>query len=1238
MICFLLRLSLLCLAILFSDIDFVNASVSFGSRDSRINVFSGARLNVRGSNFYVDGTISQELGGLITGQRFSFVNGVLEQDGAEAILNGTFDPNAAEVLQFAGDGVLKGEPGNVFYGVLISGLNNVISGQPTFVLPIRLLNYSSEALIDMQNALSQNIDMNGGVIRLINDLSLGDDVQIVGPGRIDLNNRQLIFGGFYTSPWSESLGFEHATSLVLTGSVKLDGYWFFYGDCNLIGNGTILDLSDGGKIVVGPNTNLYIEDLVIKGLGNSAGQIIFASETSNLYMSKVDTCLSAAYTTTIGNIIVEGASSFVLGEFDWNINSIATLTVDGATLWLDTLSKGLTALAGHLNSSRAVYDINGYNVANVAANIADGTLTYLNDGIISLSVTSTTGGGGFIDPAAAILLSGNVHVDVTMNYFIDVPSDKSINITGDMTLDGGGSTINFPNSGIPQFIVQPGVIVNLTNITISNINQNTFLIYPGGQINIGENVTWSFAEDVTFSSPLINVLPGVNFTWIGLDGVRYITLFNSTNPNMVILNINDGTLTLENIVLDGISHIKNNSNSLIHLSGESGVDIDVDTNLNFKASGAENNITLLVNALTLSGLIVFGDKSINELHIAFALIDGLGLEKYPRINLSGGPGIIVGGPNNGASRLIFDDRYVILDLQDLNSIQLDINAHLIYEELDILTNPILQLSTRVLDDGTQINGLQIDASNARFSLSKKSKIDAAGKKDILRQIAYEQDAQINLDELGQKIRCCQALNDAYSDAFFTTIPKDPKKHRLELLRYERFNSLNENNQMTKGVIKSFRHRIVEPNVYGHQYAGQYVNSTDVYSGSTELRRGSNLNNLIVDSALPFSVYLKEGSQIIQGLQNVSFDPSNHSVNVIGRGNIINVQRQMSFDGNLFLDQNSSLEFKFMPTGSEAVVIFEPGTVLTIPENSTLIFSGSGKVILSDGVVIKLLATEDTQNKIIINQSNFILSDGATLDFASGANSRIDGIGNIIIQNTASIKPSVPSSLTIGLSERDNITIKVSGNSQICLENPYIDGYTTISMQKLTTALNFEGGGSLIVGANGVFEINALNGQLSRGFVSDLSFRNNGTLTIKDNGRFVVAQNRMLSTFNQIYDFSWGGFCANISGGGFVEYIDVNPTKCFLGKVFGLESDLFTDVEHMTFDKLALLLARKTPPILKTSTLLESLDGIGAVITKDKIKVDLLAGDTVISDDYSGTIYGKNANEKAFTITAEGKRN
>lgn len=1217
------------------------ASINFGSRDSKIKIWSGARLNVNNSAFGVDGTISQEEGGQITGEAFTFDNGILEQDGAEALLNGTFDPSATEVLQFSGDGVLRGEPGNVIYGVLISGVNNVISGQPTFVLPIRMLDDSSVLLMDIQNALSKDINLNGGSLNLVNDLALADDVKIVGPGRVSLGNRQLTFGGFYRNSWDETLGFVDASSLVLTGSIKLDSTWFFYGDCNINGNGAVLDLSDGGKIVLAPNANVYIEDLVIKGLGDTAGQIIFSSDDSNLYLSNVDACLSEAYTLTIGNIIVEGSSSFVLGSFNWDINTLANLTVDGVTLWLDTLGSGTTVGAGELKVSRPVYDVNGYNAANVAANISDGTLEYLNGGFINLMDTS---GSNFIDPAAAILLGGDVHVDVTMNYFIDVPSNGQINITGDMTLNGGGSTINFPNSGIPQFIVNPGVTVHLTNITLANINHNTFLIYPGGQIIIGEDVVWSFVEDVTFDvRNSIVVTADNNFTWVGVDGVKYITLTHNTEPNAVILNIENSTLTLENIVLDGVAHIGHNSNSLIHLNGESGINIDQATSLNFKASGAENGITLLTDALTLSGLIVFGNKAINELHIAFSLFNGLsanaGTRKDPLVSVSGGPGIIVGGPECGESRLIFDNPRVVLDLQDQNAIQLDINANLIYQELNILTNPIMQLTTRILTSGNQMDGMGIDVTNARSRASTHVKISKTDKKVPLRQVPECFDSIVNSVNLSNSIfdtfDTHENLQKAYLDRFFMKEKQDVKKNRIEMLRSERFDDFEDEN-LTRGTIRLSRANIVEPDVYDSVIFQETKNLETPISGSVECRDAV-ITNLFVDSTLPLNLFIKQRSQIYQGSADVWFNAEKHKVNVIGNGQVINVQKKMHFDKNLFIDQNSSLEFKFVPTGYEDVsVIFEPGTVIEIPENSTLIFSGAGNVILSEGVIIRLLATENSKTKTITNKSSLIFKDGATLDFASGANAKIEGMGNIIIENSSSIKPSVPCSLTIGSSESDDISVKVSGDSQVCLECPFIEGYARISMQKLTTSLSFEKGGFLTVGANGIFEINALNGNLSRGVVTDISFKNNGTLVIKDNGLFVVASNRVAGKFNQYYDFSWGGFLANIAGGGFVQYIDTNSARSFIAKVFALSDSLFEDISSLDFYEFAKLLASKEPSLLTTCTLLERPDGICEVITRNDVKVTLLPGDVIEYDDPSGTIYGEN-NGNRFTISADGIR-
>jgi hypothetical protein len=74
----------------------------------------------------------------------------------------------------------------------------------------------------------------------------------------------------------------------LTGSVALSGRWTFLGTNNLQGNGAVLDLSQGGQLVVPNDSLLYINDLYIRGLGNgSLGQIVLGGPTASIRTSNV---------------------------------------------------------------------------------------------------------------------------------------------------------------------------------------------------------------------------------------------------------------------------------------------------------------------------------------------------------------------------------------------------------------------------------------------------------------------------------------------------------------------------------------------------------------------------------------------------------------------------------------------------------------------------------------------------------------------------------------------------------------------------------------------------------------------------------------------------------------------------------------------------------------------------------------------------------------------------------------
>ncbi|MFH1254583.1 MAG: hypothetical protein V1646_04085 [bacterium] len=333
-----------------------------------------------------------------------------------------------------------------------------------------------------------------------------------------------------------------------------------------------------------------------------------------------------------------------------------------------------------------------------------------SDAVIKLSWTSP-------------LVDGDVNADVTMNQQLYLDSDQIVNITNPdgVVIDGQGQTIIFNNSSGPQFVVQENVPVILENITLANINQNTFNIHPGGQISIGANTTFEFTENVTFSTGTFNVLDspdGTVCTFVSLSGNNVVT-YNEE----AILNLGDNTLRLENIELGSVTNIDYGANNLIELASDASVDIDGDTGeaigLNFKAIGPDNALSLMTDNLTLSGLITFGDSVVNELAIRFVLENGLDPERviageiYPIVNFSGGPGIRLGGSPTNVDRLVLENPYTIFNLVNSNAFLLDENGQIFFKELELRENNIKQYSANVLINGDKLIGYQIDPSFIR---------------------------------------------------------------------------------------------------------------------------------------------------------------------------------------------------------------------------------------------------------------------------------------------------------------------------------------------------------------------------------------------------------------------------------------------------------------------------------------------------------------------------------------------
>ena len=123
-------------------------------------------------------------------------------------------------------------------------------------------------------------------------------------------------------------------NLLFDTNTTFKGKVNFSGDCKLNARGNILDFDSGGKFFIDNDSTLQLSDVLLKGLGSSPEQILFGNENSELHLSNVSVFLDGEASVQKGKVCVNGPTTFVLKNHNWDIES---LNIDGVTLWTDSL-------------------------------------------------------------------------------------------------------------------------------------------------------------------------------------------------------------------------------------------------------------------------------------------------------------------------------------------------------------------------------------------------------------------------------------------------------------------------------------------------------------------------------------------------------------------------------------------------------------------------------------------------------------------------------------------------------------------------------------------------------------------------------------------------------------------------------------------------------------------------------------------------------------------------------------
>lgn len=1233
------------------------ANIKFSSNNAAISVASGARLVIDTASLRVDGTIVKEVGSSIVGNQISFERGVFNTDGVDVIMTASYSPSASGTISLAGNGKFVAPPGYVVQAINVSNKNNRIEGQPLLKSPITLAGDTSSVSLALQNALDENIVLNGGTVYLESDLVFADDTMFVGSGTITLSGHSLILGGAYTTSWSGDLVFDSASDLTLSGSVLLDGNWTFSGISVLNGNGAILDLSYGGTITVEHGSVLLVNDLTLTGIGgNGAGSIVFDGASSQLRTNNVTVRLVANTTTAKGNLYVQGPTTVIAGNKSWMFDHTGKLTVDGTTLFIDPLIFQSYS-GGGIYAPLPLYGTSGLIQANVDFDIAAGNLEFLNDGVVR--IVSESGSGG--NP-----LNGSITTTVHLNGDIFFKPSEWCRIDGNIEIDGGGSAVYFSDPTSPehsQLIISPGKILTLKNVRLLNLSSTTFNINANSRMYIDKNVLFELSQDITFSMGLIKLIPeGLNsdvFMVCG-DDVRHQMLIAPLDETKILLQLGTNTLVLENIELSGfdyISHINGDLAGAVALTDNSQATFNNDTGMNFFIEGIDNAFAIQKDGIILSGNVSYGNQTDNDLHIKFAINSPLdsALETLygaqsgnPIVVFAGDPGLYLSSSTNGLARLFFDDVSVSLVSAGENSVAIDMNAYLDCRNLELLGSIIKQYSALFTFNAVQLAGLQIDPAFIRFPSGILNPLFVLPTALHLKRQQHDE----CFEKIKQSIEAKRKKKEQQDAKKPTStiqpiVPTNPKpvakpkknKQKPPARALEDFDGgLDVVGAMN--IPRALRVGHTIPTVWDQTYPEM------VFKPSGPLSRFLLFNTTFVYGfkvavGSDLEIGLSSGSTLEQSLFDDIVYGAGQCIDIFGGHNVINVTKKMTFgtnEANLFFVAGGEVTFNFINTGQGTPEVIFAGNTLDLPERSIIRFSGSGKVTFNDGVIVNFLGSKigDT----VVQRPRFIVTDGAIMTLAENATVTMQGIGSVELSERGGICLSNAGMLIVGGDDTSDFRWSVIGDGFINLVAT--SGLAQMSFQRTSASITVSNSGMLLVGNNGRFEINAQEETFKQGTLVELFFRRNGFINMSGSGRFVAGYNG--DTHSVLITFSWDGTLGQITGDGYASYIDAEPKtfKSFTGKLALQDPNIFTAIAAITSERLISLLVQKTPA-LTVSTDYTGLDGKHYLRTVDGISVLLHNGDVIVSDNGDirdncyGTVSGFDSEGVAFRYKRNGTR-
>ncbi|MFH0898215.1 MAG: hypothetical protein V1855_01410 [bacterium] len=1156
-------------------------------------------------------------------------------------------------------------------------------GTGGFVGNLSLQNHTVTVHCLLASPFFNDVALNGGTIFYDTDGLFAADTTLTGSGKVQFPGTHLLFGPLETN-MTNTIYWQGLMSggIDLGAKTNLSGTWSFGNSIDIDGHGNVFDLSTGGVLKIRPNSTLSLSNMALKGLGTGKGTIEFMSDSSQLQLSNVYLELDNDFSTTIGGIVVNGPTTVGLKDYNWILDQNASMTIDGTTLWQDSLDKvsggniifgaGLKDNYLSLVSSGTIKTLSNLDSLNTATTLLQIQIKNNSNAILGFDqrVTNNSNAIVMLDRLTGQNSNSILAIDLenelaTYNSNLLLGLTEKVKNNSDTIVYDNQRITNNSNAIMSDFLTDDHLVV-LGAVQGDLILKKSRFIQPGEAIHFvgdtsleGSGALWVFSDPAQ-SQFVIDPYVTVRLKNMSLSMINGNTFSLGEGSKLIIdhdvlfeleedIVLGDGQIVLDSqdgetvtFVLRGIGGIR--QLELFPFFEDVTTLIDVSDHLmmleNIELVGLEY-ATKQTGALVLSGastVHIVQDSTMdfdaegvdnklvferNDLLFGGMLLFGTGELAENVLHLSIRPeGGLITNPT-----INFADEAVFLGTAGPGQ------ASLIFDDFFTRVNNLGENSFVTFDYATLagqnvfLTGYPIKQTSFDLRLDSALRLQSEVTMPNAIDFSFIREARsenVRIKALRSKLnKALKRVREKRNrDASLFKPEKKKKKKKRRRTRDLETGDLDTRIMRLNPELFTLP-EAVDTNVTCQLKAGQS-------SGVIQISEGGVLTDFGISQDAPLDLYMTGNATLIQGESDVEFKSEQRAgtdtLSIAGSGNLIIVNSVLKVNANsVTLDANSDVEIKLDDKNGNAACEIQ-GTDLAMPAGARITFSGKGTVKFS-GTSFNLEFGDTT------TKATLVIADGA--QFLPPAGMVMSGNGKIVVKDSGGIYLNQGSSLLVGTVDTDNFVFEgrtgVIGLGKSCPVGTGADPCLTFKQGSFEVDFEHE---ALWYVDNGMFEIGTLAAPVT---LKKFSIHNESVFRVGSDGKFKIWKNKTTgipaAEEKFVFDFVRG----YVKGDGIVTYgekVSGVEKSEFVGTL-QIDSVNLTCGQFTSFDLVSNLIGTNKDKFKYGTVAFVDKDGNYKIRLKNGNVVALCSGWIPYGDYPDGSIDGSTAEGYLFTYDVDG---